>query len=77
MGVSGPAVEGRPVQGGSCLVPSVAWRGCGHQRLSTGVSGWERMILLGFIHLSEMYVEVTFISVYNIRRDLGLCLEFW
>lgn len=42
----------------------------------TGISKLENHYLV-FINYSYMYVQLTFILVFNIRRVLGLHLEVW
>lgn len=58
------------------VVPWAARTGSGHLWPWAGELGvWKTMILLVFIHLPWMYAELTFISVFNIKSVLGLCLE--
>lgn len=56
VGVSGPGMEGCPVQGGSCPAPGAAGRGLGHHDPKLEWSGCKVTILLVFSHLSYRYV---------------------
>lgn len=75
MGVSSPVMKGRPVQDGLLSGALSYWNRFPPALSELELVGWKITILLVFIHLSQMYVQLTFISMFNIRKVLCLYLE--